>query len=286
MSTFLDTSAIKPKYGLLIGCTYPNTPYALPGCDNDIFDIYKFISNKGYDNCNILCDSNIFIDAHKYELPTLNNIRDEFKKMIEWATENPTGEIFFHYSGHGSQVPDRDRVYDKIKGIWKSEEDDNKDECIISGDLKCMLDDEFRLLLSKLPETCNLFALMDACHSGSMFDLKYVIKGSAVKTTTDKESLKANIILLSGCKDNQTSASTTFGKNKKWYGAMTYGFLHIMEYMEKNKMHHVNLKTFMKNMNMVTARFPQQPQLSSSSENFNLQHLLCSKTCFNLSNTL
>lgn len=67
------------------------------------------------------------------------------------------GDLFFlTYSGHGGQVPDRNR-----------DEPDRKDEtwCLYDGQL---IDDELYLELSRFAAGVRILVLSDSCHSGSV----------------------------------------------------------------------------------------------------------------------
>ena len=114
-------------YGLLIGVTYPNTSSYLPGCDNDILEVYKFLKGSGYNEVDILCDTDIFEQnsvSVVTSIPTYRNIVYSLFKMIYWARNNPSGKIFLHYSGHGTQVSDNNWVFDRELRKWRKEEDD------------------------------------------------------------------------------------------------------------------------------------------------------------------
>ena len=104
------------SYALLIGITYPNSSSYLPGCDNDVYDIYKFLKDRGYQNFDILCDSDVFnnVDVNVRN-PTANIIIESLFRLTTWAKANPTGKIFLHYSGHGTQVADNQWVFDSQK---------------------------------------------------------------------------------------------------------------------------------------------------------------------------
>lgn len=130
--------------------------------------------------------------------------------------------LFVGYSGHGSYLKDR--------GV--RDEKDGKDETIYTVDEKFIIDDELNNILVKpLPEGAKLRVLMDCCHSGSGLDLayRYTEGGNVVKENSSV--IKRDIIMISGCRDNQTSADTSYeGKN---CGALTYSFVKSLEMMRK-----------------------------------------------------
>lgn len=265
------------SYGLLIGVTYPNTQAYLPGCDNDVLEIYKFLKNSGYEEFDVLCDTDIFEkndERVKTTSPTFRNIVVSLFNMVRWARQNPNGKIFLHYSGHGTQVRDKNWVFDRKLRRWRKEEDDGRDECMVAGDMGLIRDDQLKWLFSYLPASSNLFSLMDSCHSGSAFDLRYFLKSANQTVTKTRQSnLRANVVMLSGCKDEQYSESSVF-KNK-WYGVMSYGFLTLVEYMKKYDVQELSMTDFWRYLGIICNDFPQIPQASSSKNEFNSMKVRC-----------
>ena len=268
------------KYALLIGITYPNTSAALPGCDNDIYEIYKFLKRRGFTDFDVLCDTNIFDEFDiTVKDPLANNIVHSFFKLLSWCRTNPNGTVFLHYSGHGAQVADNNWIFDSVNKIWKTEEEDGKDECMVTQDLNYISDDKLKWLFSQLPSTITLFSLMDSCHSGTSFDLKYYLKNINQEVTeANYDSINANIVMISGCKDEQYGESYKFGD--KWYGVMSYSFLYLMDYMNKYNIEEVSLGSLWYNMGIVCNNFPQIPQSSSSRNNFSTCKIKCNTNTF------
>ncbi|KAK8870051.1 hypothetical protein IAR55_000621 [Kwoniella newhampshirensis] len=81
---------------------------------------------------------------------------------------NRDDALFFHYSGHGTQMEDVD-----------GDEEDGYDEVAICPldyqQAGLIIDDDsgHDLLVSPLPAGCRLTAIFDSCHSGSVMDLPY-----------------------------------------------------------------------------------------------------------------
>ncbi|KJA20433.1 hypothetical protein HYPSUDRAFT_43125 [Hypholoma sublateritium FD-334 SS-4] len=93
--------------------------------------------------------------------PTRDNILQAINNLIKNAEEND--RFFFHYSGHSDQE-DTDDV----------EEEDRKNEFIVTSDGKKIKDDELRAnLAAPLPQGSSLIAVFDSCHSGTLLDLKH-----------------------------------------------------------------------------------------------------------------
>lgn len=147
------------------------------------------------------------------------------------------GDIFMmSYSGHGGQLPD-----------INSDEPDAMDEtwCLYDGEL---VDDELHNELAKFKEGVRILVFSDSCHSGTVVKMAYyqgtvparnssissqqiryrfmppdvalrtyrknkafydnILKDPKLKDTADK--VKASVILISGCQDNQLSSDGDF----------------------------------------------------------------------------
>jgi hypothetical protein len=160
--------------------------------------------------------------------------------------------LFFVYSGHGSYAIDRN-----------GDEKDGRDELIVSCDLQGVLDDELKALIQTyLKADVTLFALFDSCFSGSVLDLKYQFMDSLDydKFTENSKQLETqgNVIMISGCTDNQTSADAVF--DNKPNGAMTWSLLESLKQKPN-----VNWRELVKTMRdlLKTSQFTQIPQFSS-----------------------
>jgi hypothetical protein len=151
--------------------------------------------------------------------------------MGDAARRLRAGDIFFlSYSGHGGQLPD-----------LNGEEADRKDEtwCLYDGEL---VDDELYTLLGAFSAGVRIIMLSDSCHSGSVnkdlfyrpetparaprvyrvmpdeIALRVYQKNKAFydpilksrNTAKALESVKASVLLISGCQDNQYSQDGTF----------------------------------------------------------------------------
>jgi len=125
------------------------------------------------------------------KIPTRANLL----KALEWlvAGAKDGDSLFFHYSGHGSQVKDEDG--DELDGF---------DECLVPSDFQqagMLVDDIIHeKFVKNLPSGVRLTAIMDCCHSGSLFDLPltYNIDGTigssnVVEVDNRKEAIKAAV---------------------------------------------------------------------------------------------
>ncbi|MGA2378346.1 MAG: caspase family protein [Spirochaetia bacterium] len=140
------------RKALLVGINdYPGTQNDLQGCVNDITNIYD-----------ILVKYFSFLPA---DIVMLSNSRarksaivDGLKSMLGSGKEGDT--LVFHYSGHGSQVPD-----------MEGDEPDGKDEVICPYDFDWsdgfIKDDDIASLITGMRKGVRLEVILDSCHSGT-----------------------------------------------------------------------------------------------------------------------
>lgn len=137
------------RKALLVGInSYAGSP--LRGCVNDVMDMRDLLAAKGFQpaNTRILTDQKATAQA--------------MREGLSWlVTGAQSGDILvFHYSGHGSQVPDRN-----------GDEADHLDECIIPVDYnwtdKIIRDDELAVVFGKVPQVADCYVVLDSCHSGT-----------------------------------------------------------------------------------------------------------------------
>lgn len=203
------------KKALLVGINYRGTSSELNGCINDVNSMRSYLQTKGYTDFTVLTDDTP-------TKPTRANILAALLGLIL----SGSSQLFFHYSGHGTQVKD-------VSG----DEKDGKDEaiCPIDYDTAGMIiDDEIRGIFNSLTTSQTLTVLLDCCHSGTGCDLAYNLYGrvgsnSSFTLVKDKKGRATNgkVVMLSGCRDNQTSADAFLAG--KYSGAMTYSFLEAIK---------------------------------------------------------
>ena len=162
-------------------------------------------------------------------LPTRDNIISELNNLVQKAIDENLTELWFSYSGHGSN-------------IVSTTESDNKDEVLVPLDYpttyNLITDNELHEIFSKLPSTCSLFSLIDACNSGTVLDLKYVCRLNDNDITFENHSrsqlnaISANIIKISGCRDDQSSAEDFL--NGQYSGVLTTYFLECANELSYN----------------------------------------------------
>jgi hypothetical protein len=238
------------KKALLIGINYKNTENQLNGCINDVVQIKELLMRQfSYREENIT-----FITDETDVKPTKNVILSQLKKLVD--NSKNCEEIWIHYSGHGSYVPD-----------YSGDELDGKDEALVPLDFNSagfILDDDIKGILKSMDEGCRCMIIFDCCHSGTAADLLYVYKDNIEsKEKPDVKNLvKADIMLLSGCRDDQTSADALI--NKRWAGALTSVFLEILK-ENKYSIKVLDLVAKLRERLKVNG-YSQYPVLSSSRE--------------------
>jgi uncharacterized caspase-like protein len=108
------------KRALLVGINYPGTEGELKGCLNDVDRMRRCLVDRfGFDEA----DLRVLSDADpSTPPPTGANIRLELERLVGKA--RPGDSLFFHYSGHGLQLP----------AETGQDDDTGYDECIVPCD--------------------------------------------------------------------------------------------------------------------------------------------------------
>jgi len=141
------------KKALIVGINYLGTPNRLHGCVNDANNVYKLLTaHFGFDPANVV----MLLDSHA----TTTNILNELNNLVS----NPQkGDIlYFHYSGHGSQIP---AVNGKHGGV-------NNIICPVDLDweTKMIADYQLKEIFDRVPHGVSATLFLDCCHSGTDLD--------------------------------------------------------------------------------------------------------------------
>ncbi len=223
---------------LLVGINKYKMPGAdLNGCVNDVTNIRDIlVKYLGFTISNIRVVVN--------ERATKKAIIERLKWLVKDAKSGD--RLLFHFSGHGSQIRDRDG--DELK--------DRLDEILCPHDMDWdgtyIIDDELEEIFSSLPKGVNLEVLLDSCHSGTgtremmsiaalpqelSFKQRFLEPPMDIYCRVEedldvKRILKSGNpwqhVLFAGCKENQTSADANIGGS--YNGAFTYYFCkHLRE---------------------------------------------------------
>ena len=228
------------KRALLVGCNYTGSQYQLSGCINDINNLKSRITaSYGF------LEENITILTDKTPVkPTKANILAAFKVLLDAGRAGDT--LLFQFSGHGSSTIDKN-----------GDEVDKLDELIVPSDFKYISDDDLKaLLMDHLKKGVTVVALFDSCHSGTAMDLRH--QYSPVTTVSSSKETLGQAILISGCKDSQTSADSF--EDGQYQGAMTWAFLKATK--PKQPLSWNQLVVSMRSI-LAASKYTQVPQLSS-----------------------
>lgn len=267
------------KRCLLVGINkYPGAP--LNGTVNDVKLMYKILKEYyGFEQFKILTDE--------------EGTKKKIIKELQWLVRGsqPGDTLYFHFSGHGSQVPVNDRT--------ASYEPDGLDEIICNIDLdwdRPIRDDDLGNMFANLPQGVKTTVVLDSCHSGhglknplpGGFKNRYLypppskmLKSGQIELNDDLSYLTSrdsddpvartkpflvtklnpgDSILISGCKDNQYSADGVF--NNIYHGALTYYLAQTLR--EANWTINYSDLVDILNKKMDKNGFDQDPQLEGS----------------------
>jgi hypothetical protein len=201
----------------------------LQGCVNDVTNVRDILMKYfGF----TVRDIRVIVDERA--------TKKAIMARLAWLVKGARSEdrLLFHYSGHGSQVRDRDG--DELK--------DRMDEILCPHDMDWdgmyITDDELREVLGPVPEGVNLEVLLDSCHSGTgtraaigiaalpetlSFKPRYLVPPIDVQCRAEDDLDTRRVlatanpldhVLFAGCRSNQTSADAFIGGN--YNGAFTY----------------------------------------------------------------
>ena len=142
------------RKALLVGINKYKYVRPLNGCVNDVrnmADILTSFYGFSADEIRTIVDESV----------TRNNLMNRFDWLLDDVKEGDL--LLFHFSGHGSQIQDRDG----------DELEDDLDEilCLYDMDFRnpdsYLLDDDFNDIIDRLPKDVFLNVCIDSCHSGT-----------------------------------------------------------------------------------------------------------------------
>lgn len=193
----------------------------LAGCLNDARDMEALARELGYSTTSLLD-----------EKATAARVTAAVRKA---AGALEAGDIFLlTYSGHGGQVPDTNGDEARRDGYEIGEVPDALDETWVLYDRQ-LIDDELWALWAEFPAKVRVAVLSDSCHSGTVSRAPQITPGGVLPPATrqmpprvaeedgrrraalyrriqkavpprESSEVKASVLLISGCQDNQTSA--------------------------------------------------------------------------------
>jgi hypothetical protein len=259
------------KRALLCGINYEGTSAKLRGCINDINLMERILLEK------YAFDRNHVIKLTESQA-TRDNIVNNLENLVKFSLPGDT--IYFHFSGHGSQVQS-----------YNNDEVDGLDEVLVNYDYKSgklILDDDLNRIFSLLKDNVTLICVHDCCHSGDS------LRGELLLSSNDEPDIKSRFlelpmskdippnldlilrplsvqileyssqkgILISGCRSNETSADAYFAGT--YYGALTYCMCNILQQHNWN----ITYQELVNNLNQLLgqAGFTQHPELNCKEE--------------------
>jgi hypothetical protein len=241
------------KKALLIGIDYISSPnLSLNGCINDVITVRNMLIDAyDYDPNNIIILRDDTADFN----PTRENILEQMNLLV--SNSGNLEEIWFHYSGHGSQLRDQNSELKEI--IIPSNY--NEDGVI--------MDSEILDIIKNIK--CRTIMIFDCCHSGSICNMpwsfEYKDLSSSTYSRTQTNTVKIanqNIYVFSGCRDNQTSADS-FNILDQSVGAFSNAFIECL----RASHHNIGVMELYKNTCIYLSKngYSQTPLFSSSNEN-------------------
>ena len=260
----------------MIGCNYKFSAYELYGCINDVRNIAILLKTKlGYSDTDIT----VLVDDGSTEMPSKEVILRHLRSLMNSMY---SGDIsFIWYSGHGAQLEN-------------STDDGGFNECWCPPDTikhgTYIIDDTLSEIVRTAPANTTVFIGSDSCHSGTVFDLRYIVHNKSSDTVnrrpkylfetrvlrsniniTNKvvpshkteynivmdvqqddiyKETDATVIALSGCQDFDVSDETSSS-----IGAMSWAFQQCFDTS-------ITLTDLLHNMRLLLSEFSQVPQLT------------------------
>jgi metacaspase-1 len=219
----------KRSRALLIGINYYLDPAnKLNGCCNDVRAMGRYLTRTvgvPADATAVVTDENVqTIQGTMYD----GMIDLLYKLSLASWKENLTS-VFFHYSGHGTQMKDTN-----------GDEVDGMDEVIVPCDYSvkgCITDDRIKSILLTFNPKTRIYCVMDCCHSATAMDLPFVYApGQAMATVAAPAMAQSQttgnpeprIVMISGCMDTQTSADAMDASTREYRGALTAALLRFL----------------------------------------------------------
>jgi len=238
------------KKAVCIGINnYPGIFNDLKGCVNDAKDWSALLQGMGF-------ETTLVLDAQA----TRANVKSALQGLIE-AT-NAGDMAVFTYSGHGTQVSDKN-----------GDEGDPYDEAVYLYD-GTVIDDDLRAILNGIHPQATLVIISDSCFSGSVTRLapepalpRFI---PPTVSTASKMARRSFLvpesgmpeILISGCSDSEYSYDAEF--NGRPNGAMT---AYAIQVIKQNP--NVTYREFYSGLRALLPSndYPQTPQLEGSDLN-------------------
>ncbi|MEM7359416.1 MAG: caspase family protein [Pseudomonadota bacterium] len=232
------------KHALIVGINkypYMGADFQLRGCVNDA----KLLRNTLLYKFNF--DRAQITELHD-EAATRDGILAAMNALYRRVKKDDI--VVFHYSGHGHRCTSKTKFTDEGSGKDNCllPHDDSKPKADGKPDYREIRDDKINAWLQKMAtKTANITLIFDACHSGTMTrGVKPEAKARSVPETKRRQpaptrrtqvsskpprrgaggwlTLNKNYVVISGCRDTQTSKERWFKERDTLYrhGVLTY----------------------------------------------------------------
>lgn len=186
-----DLSSNNSTRALIVGIEYHGA-LALAGTRNDVDAVRTMLRTYAHvDNQRIIVDN----------AATYTTILDGLGWLVAGAVAGD--RLYFHYSGHGAQLPDTNR-----------DEPDGLDEVLVPIDYHSagyITDDLlYSNVVAKIPDGVTLYCTIDACHSGTVFDLPNTYRIQNGQTVVTKQAVfnRGTVVALSATVDRGVAKET------------------------------------------------------------------------------
>jgi len=208
------------KRALLIGINKYQFVPKLQGSINDIETMRQILLTRwGFPERSIA--------VLKDEAATRAGIQAALEQLVKET--GPQDTVYFHYSGHGSQVED-----------LNGDEEDGLDETLVpqdgrSGDVRDITDDELDAVFARL-RAKNAFIVLDSCHSGTAtrsldirtrsiprdnrVDMYRKADQASIKTRAVIPVVTSRYVVMSGAASNQEALDGPV--DGRYHGFFTY----------------------------------------------------------------
>jgi hypothetical protein len=272
---------------LLVGNNYVGTANELAGCVADVQHARSYFAanvNPATFNLSFFELSDNWDASGSAVMVGANGTgtRANILKGFDWLlTGAAAGDVLYvHYSGHGTTAV-----------TAEAGEVDHVDSCWVPLDYQTaglIRDNELRTIANRVPSGATLWITSDSCHSGSVLDLRYSFADTSfrgdlvddfvpvweaddvsydpralVTSTVTVENrfypaTTGTVVLLSGCKDLQTSADAY--EERQSQGAMSWALFSALKQDKTTA-----LKYLVRDVRMLLKqhKYTQIPQLSS-----------------------
>ncbi|KAJ2236177.1 Ca(2+)-dependent cysteine protease [Coemansia sp. RSA 1286] len=284
------------KRALLIGINYFNTKHLLKGCINDVHNMKKFITQHfGFREQDMVILTDDQRDNPR-RMPTHENIIKAMKWLVSDARMNDS--FFFHYSGHGNVVASRtgDEIDGNDETICPVDFESRGQ--IIDDDMNAIMVRPLPrgARLTAIFDCCHSATALDLPfmynHMGKLKNEKAIsfvgkglmaagnkyLKGDLggalqgltkslemfatgdqkLEKSRRTKSTMGDVIMFSGCKDDQTSADTKT-EDLAFTGAMSHALVSSMN----SNPHQTYVQLLQDIRRRLAPKYTQVPQLST-----------------------